>query len=549
MALWLIGTHHGTTIQHEVQEQEGGAGRGSDNELVLPSQTASRNHARFHREGDVLFLEDLGSLNGTRVNGEAVTGHATARLGDTVEFGSVLLTVAASDAEPSTAMPPLSEDSNLSQSIHLTREEITDSHRAAASDPEVLKLLTDAGQLLVLPEAPEAAFDRILELVERAIPAERILILINEGEGRDPVQRAARVRGDRAISRLMLSRTMVSLVLEKGGAFLTTDAMSDERFMNQQSIMAQDLHSAMAVPLVHHDDTLGLLYVDTSNPLTSYQERDLRVLTLLGQMIGAKVANAKLLEIAREQERMQEELRTADRIQQRLLPQELPEVAGYEIVAFQRTCEAVGGDLYDAAIENEQLHFCLGDVSGKGIGAALLMSDVLASVRTLRPFGVPVDDLVTRLDRHVLQWTKAEHYLTLFLAELDPRAHRLSYVNAGHPPAYLLSGDGTYQELGSTGMPVGLVDLPDMTFEAAVCDFPPGATLIVYSDGVSEAERGPDQFGDSRFQQLLPEFRGLGAAECVQKIDDAVKRYVGDAPATDDVTLVIVRRLDSGTGR
>lgn len=542
MSLWLVGEHHGTTIRHEVGPDNTGAGRGSDNELVLPSQTASRHHARLRADGDILHVEDLGSLNGTRLNGKSIQGATTARLGDTVEFGSVILRVASNATEPSTMTPLLAEDKDVSQSVYLSRDEITDSHQSAVGSPSVLRLLTDAGQLLVLPESPEAMFDRILELVERTIPADRILIMINEGPGKDPVQRAARVHGDRAITRLMLSRTMVSMVLDEGGAVLTGDAKADERFMNQQSVVAQDLHSAMAVPLIHHNETLGLLYVDTSNPITSYEERDLRVLTLLGQMLGAKLANARLLDIAREQERMQEELRTAARIQRRLLPQELPSVEGYEIVAQQDTCEAVGGDLYDAGVDHGVLQFCLGDVSGKGIGAALLMSDVLATLRAMRPFDVPADETVARLDRHVLQTTQPEHYLTLFLGEVDLETGALSYVNAGHPAAFLLLPGGNCEELGSTGMPVGLVDMPGITFQRVTRDFPPGSTLVIYSDGVSEAERGDEQFGDARFGVMLQECHGIPAADCVARIERDVRQYVGDAPQGDDLTLFVVRR-------
>ncbi|MBZ0270297.1 SpoIIE family protein phosphatase [bacterium] len=542
MPLWLVGEHHGTDVRFEVGTGEVGAGRGSDNALVLPSQTASRNHARLWADQDVVHIQDLGSLNGTRVNGQPVQGSTTAHPGDTVEFGSVLLRVADDPDHVTATTPQLSDDKDVSQNIVLSRDDLSDSHVGAAGSPAALRLLTEAGQLLVLPESPDATYDRLLELVERTIPADRILILVNEGDGSDPVQRAARVHGDRAITRLMLSRTMVRMVLDEGGAVLTSDAKADERFMKAQSIVAQDLHSAMAVPLIHHNDTLGLLYVDTSNPTIRYEERDLRVLTLLGQMLGAKVANARLLDIAREQERMEEELRTAARIQKRLLPQRLPELDGYEVVGKQDTCEAVGGDLYDAGVTERTMQFLLGDVSGKGIGAALLMSDVLATLRAMRPFRVPVDDTVARLDRHVFSTTQAEHYLTLFLAELDLEKHELSYVNAGHPAAYLLLADGSIVELESTGMPVGLVDLPGNTFPSVTRPFPPGATLVIYSDGVSEAERGSEQFGDARFAAMLRDCHGLPAEAVIERIETEVRLYVGDAPPGDDLTLFVVRR-------
>ncbi len=540
--LWLLGEHRGELIRRGFPDGEFQVGRGSANDLVLPSQTVSRHHATLVVDGGVLHVRDLGSLNGTRVNGVGVTGEAVARPGDVVEFGSVPLRVADHDAADE---PQWSADEHVSsQSVFLSRDDATAGGRPlAGTDPNVLRLLTEAGQLLVLPESSDRTFDRILQLVESAVPARRILLLQRDDKGKDPVQRAARVQGDRAIAPLLLSRTMMRMVLDEGTAVLIGDAQSDDRFREAQSIVGENLHSAMAVPLLHHDDILGMLYVDNANPLSTYGEDDLRLLTLLGQMLGAKLANARLLEIAREQERLQRDLDTAAAIQRRLLPQTLPEVPGYEIVGHQRTCETVGGDLYDACVQDGGTALLwLGDVSGKGISAALLMADVLATLRALRTVVGRADELVTRLDRHLLQSTQEEHYLTLFLAELDPATHRLAFVNAGHPPAYLVHPDGRVEALDSTSHPVGLVDMPGLCFERRERDFPPGAALVIYSDGLSEAERGSEQLADRRLAEVLPELGGATARGIVERLEAELSAWVGSARAGDDVTLLVVRR-------
>ena len=363
------------------------------------------------------------------------------------------------------------------------------------------------------------------------------------------VQRAARIRGARATEPLMLSQTMVGMVLNDGASILTGDAQADERFQNHKSILLQNIRSAMAVPLIHAGENLGALYADTSDITGSYTERDLRVFTLLGQMLGTKIVNARLQEIALEEQRLQQELRTAANIQRRLLPQQLPAVAGYEIVGSQECCGEVGGDLYDVGVlPDGKIQLVLGDVSGKGIGAALLMSNVLATIRVMRNDMLPPEENVTRLDRHLIQTTEPEHYVTLFLGTLDPERHQLEYVNAGHPPAFLVHADGTLAELPSTGVPVGLVDLPGIEFSANSVEIPPGATLIVYSDGIIEANRSTEEeeagefFGDELFGRVLCECAGLTAAAVVQKIEDAVVEYLGDAPSPDDATLLVARR-------
>lgn len=547
MPFWLTGEHRGQKIHHRLEDGACTIGRSAGNDLPLPSQTVSRSHAEVRLSGETVHVVDLDSLNGTRINSETVEPQdpRETKPGDLIEFGSVLLRLA-DKAESS--VPTWTDESHVSESIHLSREETgKNAVELAAQDSALLGLVIEAGQLLVDPGDPQETFDHIVEMVEHVIPASRILVLEKEEGDGPPVQRAARVQGTRALSPLMLSRTMVRMVMNEGASLLTSDAQEDERFRHQQSIVAQDLRSAMAVPLVHNEEIMGVLYVDTTDPVTSYTERDLRVLTLLGQMLGAKIANARLVEIQRERDRLQRELETAASIQRRLLPAALPEVEGYELRGMQETCEDVGGDLYDAgSICDNRYQIVLGDVSGKGIGAALLMSDVLGAIRVLREECVSPAKLVAQLDRHLLSSTQAELYVTLFLAELDPVEHRLDFVNAGHPPAFLVLLDGEVRNLASTGVPVGLVELeiPGEKFERCSVDFPEGSVLVIYSDGISEAQRGEEQFGEGRLASVLEECAGKSADDTVSHILSAVESFAGNQPQPDDVTLVVVRRLD-----
>jgi sigma-B regulation protein RsbU (phosphoserine phosphatase) len=546
MPFWITGEHRGQKIHHKLEDGVCTVGRSAANDIPLPSQTVSRSHAEVRLRNGGVQVVDLNSLNGTRINSETLEPRSPrdVKAGDLVEFGSVLLRL--TDREES-SVPTWTDESHVSESIHLSREDTGKSAvELAAQDSALLGLVIEAGQLLVDPGAPQETFDTVVEMVERVIPASRILVLEKEAGGGPPVQRAARVQGTRALSPLMLSRTMVRMVIEDGASLLTSDAQEDERFRNQQSIVAQDLRSAMAVPLVHNEEIMGVLYVDTTDPVTSYTERDLRVLTLLGQMMGAKVANARLLEIQRERDRLKGELEFAAKIQQRLLPARLPEIDGYELCGMQETCEDVGGDLYDAGmIGGTRCQILLGDVSGKGIGAALLMTDVLGAVRVLREEGIAPADLVGRLDRHLLQTTESEHYVTLFLAELDPGAHRLDYVNAGHPPALLVLPDGRITPLPSTGVPVGLIamELPGTKFEQRSVEFPPGSSLVVYSDGISEAERADELFGEGRLSAVLAECASKRADETIAHVLAQVSSFIGDHAQPDDVTLLVVRRV------
>jgi sigma-B regulation protein RsbU (phosphoserine phosphatase) len=546
MPFWITGEHRGQKIHHKLEDAGVcTVGRSAGNDIPLPSQTVSRSHAEVRLRNGGVQVIDLNSLNGTRINSETLEPRAPrdVKAGDLIEFGSVLLRL--TDREES-SVPTWTDESHVSESIHLSREDTGKSAvELAAQDSALLGLVIEAGQLLVDPGAPQETFDTVVEMVERVIPATRILVLEKEEHGGPPVQRAARVQGTRALSPLMLSRTMVRMVIEDGASLLTSDAQEDERFKNQQSIVAQDLRSAMAVPLVHNEEIMGVLYVDTTDPMTSYTERDLRVLTLLGQMMGAKVANARLLEIQRERDRLKGELEFAAKIQQKLLPETLPQIEGYELCGMQETCEDVGGDLYDGgAVDETRYQILLGDVSGKGIGAALLMTDVLGAIRVLREEGIAPQSVVDRLDRHLLGTTQSQHYVTLFLAELDTAEHKLSYVNAGHPPAFLVLPDGEVKPLPSTGVPVGLIamELPGTKFGEESVDFPPGSSLIIYSDGISEAERGDELFGEGRLTSVLGDCTKKRAEETIQHVLAQVSSFIGDQSQPDDVTLLVVRR-------
>ncbi len=542
MTLWLVGDHHGKRIVQAIHPPACRVGRDPSSDLVLPSQTVSRNHAVIEIEDGSALVRDLGSRNGTRVNGvSAAAEPRPVRSGDRLEFGSVALAI--TDREPVSA-PLFAEDAQLSQSLVLVREDTGSADLRMAPEPHVMKLLTEVGAFLVLPTAIEETFDQILQLVDRAIPATRLLLLLKDEDG-VPVQRAARTRGDRATGPILLSQTMVRTVLLDGSSLLTSDAMSDVRFRDHQSVFLQKIRSAMAVPLVHNQDILGVLYADSSESAIAYTEQDLRVLTLLGQMLGTKVANARLLVASRDRERMRMEIETARGIQRRLLPQSLPQIPGYEMVAWQESCEEVGGDLYDAGIlPDGRVQIVLGDVSGKGVGAALLMTSVLGTIRALRNVMFEPHLLVTHLDRRLLHDTEAVHYATLFLGVLDPATHRLEYVNGGHPAAILVHADGTIEKLLPTDTPVGLVDRPNHTFERAEIVLPPGTTLIVMSDGVTEAGRTLESefFGEAQLEAVLCSAPPSTATETCACIRQALDDFLGDVPRADDATLLVLRR-------
>jgi serine phosphatase RsbU (regulator of sigma subunit) len=330
-------------------------------------------------------------------------------------------------------------------------------------------------------------------------------------------------------------------VLEECTSVLTTDAASDPRFQNQQSIVLQSVHSAMAVPLFDNERVLGLIYVDSHDAGVAFGEEQLELLTLLANMAAVKITNARLLQTEQAHARMAHELATATQIQRGLLPVAPPEVPGYRFDAFLESCYEVGGDLYDFYHAGDgRLLFAVGDVTGKGMGAALLMSSFLSSLRVLYDACPDLAELARRLNVITYRSTDAVRYVTGVIVRLDPASGTLEVVNAGHPAPTLVL-DGELRKLESGGVPFGI--LPDSDYAVETVCLRPGELLAVCSDGIPEARRGEEFFDDERLEALLRDARGTEDLAALRShIVSQVTAFVGDQPRGDDITLLLLRR-------
>jgi sigma-B regulation protein RsbU (phosphoserine phosphatase) len=514
------------------------AGRSSKHALHLPDATVSKDHAEFVQRGAEWTVRDLGSRNGTRVNNVEAVQPLPIREGDMVEVGKVLLRV----VRESAGAPQLSTVGGMSSSVRMHARDILDRPTAVAGaeSGRLVRLLAEAGRVLVLPRPLGETCEAILEFVEKAVPANRLVILLREKEGAEPVQVAARYRGGGAREPLAMSRTIMQTVLNDCTSVVTGDALADARFKLQQSIVAQSVHSAMAVPLFDNERVLGLMYADTSDVRVTFGQEQLEVFTLLANMAAVKITNVRLLEAEQERARMIQELATASRIQQSLLPP-APHVPGFQCHARIETCLEVGGDLYDFYLRTDgRLAFMVGDVSGKGMGAALTMSSVLSSSRVLYEACPDPVDFIARLNAVLHRGTTPGHFVTVFFGCLDPATGELHYVNAGHNAPMLVTAGGL-RELEATGIPLAV--LPEFPYTAGQCTLGSGELLAVFSDGIPEAARGEEFFDNERLGKALT--ANAGAAdleEAGDRVLGEVESFLAGSPRGDDVTLVLLRR-------
>jgi len=289
----------------------------------------------------------------------------------------------------------------------------------------------------------------------------------------------------------------------------------------------------------------GLLAVgdkESRRGVGPFPDGDRRTLALFANQAAIALENARLHRQALEKERLERELDLAAEIQRQILPFALPSVPGFELVGWNRPARQVGGDYYDLRLIGEsRLSLVVGDVSGKGMAAALLVSTLHSALRLLQGRSGLAPAFFEDLNGHILESGAAKKFITLLVAELEPATGRLAYLNAGHNPGLLLRRDGRVEELRASGLPLGL--LPDIRYEARAAHVEPGDLLCIYTDGITEAENPADEeFGLARLTACLAEHRERPLGELVAAIDDATTRFAEGLSQRDDQTVILLRR-------
>ena len=543
MEFKFTGVVQGALRVWKLAEGASRVGRDAEAGISILDRSVSRNHAVVRRDGSVVMLDDTNSRNGTSVNGERLAGPHRLRNDDRVAFGNVVLRFSGRDPA---AQPSFTHHGDVTSTLKLHWDQIRDSAPPEGRQPvSVLQALSEMGDFLARRQAEEELFDLSLEWVDRLVRFQRACLLLVSDSGQAEL-RASRVKTGKALDRLVLSQTIVQTVLRERTAILVKDAMSDERFIESKSVTTGQIRSALVAPLFDNANVIGVLYVDTSES-GAYAEDDLRRLALLANILAVKISNARLVEAERETERMRQEMETAARIQRALLPRKLTPPDGYEMEARLVPSTEAGGDLYDVLpLSGGRTLIAVGDVAGHGVGAALVMANVMAAMRAMADTAADPADLVSRL--HTQMWGTAGgvSYITLFVGILED--HRLRFCNAGHEfPALIQAGAATVR-LVSTGPPVNLI--PDPQFESKTVDLPEGALLGIWTDGISEAHAVTDSgtlpafFGDAgSVEERLESAQHRPLAEIAQEIFSAIDRFLEGHTAPDDATLFLLRRL------
>jgi phosphoserine phosphatase RsbU/P len=339
-----------------------------------------------------------------------------------------------------------------------------------------------------------------------------------------------------------LNMSLTGWMVKNRTVLVSNDPDNDERFRGMNFVQL-GITSVLAAPLMTRKGLVGLLVLFNKKEATGFTDNDKRLLGIVGTQTAQVIENARLFEKEKELRAIEKELSVAETIQKGFLPKQDMSGATVEIVGRNISAKEVGGDYYDIIeLDADRTFISLGDVSGKGVPAALLMANAQAVMRSQVSKGARIDlaDVATRLNHVICQFASPGQFITALFGVVDCAAKTFSYVNAGHMPPALVLKDGSLKVPGEAGLVIGV--LPDFHFETHVVDLTDCQVMVIYTDGVSEAMSEQDElYGDQRFFDLLQKHVANSASQIAEIAISDLAAYRRTQAQSDDITLVVVR--------
>jgi sigma-B regulation protein RsbU (phosphoserine phosphatase) len=504
-------------------------GRSRECDLILPDVLLSRHHAEIAETAAGWTVRDLGSRNGTRLNGERIAGERPLADGDVVTVAGWRLLFQA--GEPA--------HSHTTSSDHRSRvEDITALVTRSGLEPgelgrqsRLLGTLTRAAAALVSSSTADEILDTLLTHLLDALPATRAAVaLVEEGLS---VPSVVAVRGEAAGPPMTIDPAVAERVLSGRAALVAPRVPSEDGSV--RSVLCAPLW--FSGPVEGSDRVVGLVALEGDSEPSPFESEHLGLVSAVVNLAASRLESVRLRQETAEKRRLEEDLRGAARIQESLLPEEKPALTGWDVAGSSRLCSAVGADYYDFAVDRGELLLALGDVAGKGLAAALCMAALRAAVRALWTEDDPLPRLVSRINDNLCQTLPPNRFATLFLARLQPASGEMLFINAGHAPPVLVPRAGGVARLEEGGTILGAFPAGEWREGHGV--LAPGDVLVLLSDGVMEAV-GPGLAPEAVAAVVRREDRaGAGAIVSALQLEaEAVLGPGGD----DDRTFVVLRR-------
>lgn len=526
-------------------------GRDNSCQVQILDKGISRNHSLIEWKGDHFLLVDLGSTNGTFVNNKLVISRKL-QDGDIVKIGQTELKFKENrpglnssasfvmedvvEHSPNTIMERVNVDQSLSskQLVNPNKPDDTEGELAKI----YLSTIYEVSNLTNAEQDPQKLLEAIVDKIMQIFKPDRCFIVLPEGE-----EFQIAIARDKEGGEAKLSSTVLKRTIREGISFLSANAMIDERFSGSTSIVAQNIQSVMSVPLESSKEILGAIYIDDIGSSNRFKKVHLDLLTAIGKQAGVAIHRANLFHEHLDKERMQQALKIAQSIQESLLPSVVPDNFEYDWMGWNKPCDEAGGDYYDLIeLPNAQWAIAIGDVTGHGIGAALLMATARAFIKALAGKSHTISEMMNELNRLMACDMGGERFITLFYCELDTQKMTLRYANAGHQyPILYRHEQKTFEALGSTGIPLGMIQDSEYE-EGEEVKVYSGDILVLSTDGITEAMNPQgEQFGEERLNEVVLKNHDKSANQIIKNFSDELQKFSQSTNWRDDVTLVVVK--------
>ena len=536
-------------------------GRSSNNDLQIPDKRCSRQHAEIVRDSDGYSLRDLGAKNKVQINDVPVDKKRRLQSGDRIRIGDTVLVFeeGGEDERPgklddtSTSIqlvddagtewgklrgtvaagrtvrpePPLAEARG--EAIDERRRHLEILYQVAASIRSTLEL--------------DPLLQQITDILMDVLKPDTVVVMLVDEKKGGLQTRVVRTQGGENEG-IRISRSIVDQCIADRVSMLVSDAAQDVRFAASESIVAHKIRSAICSPLIHQDDVMGVIYIDTKSAVSPYQEAELELVTGIVNQAAVAIANARLHARLVIQNRLEREMEIARAIQMNLLPREAPAFKGFDIWGKSQPAKHVGGDYFDYIPRSEnELGIAIADVSGKGVAAALLTASMRASLQILA--GSPaagVRPIMAQLNRTICRDASDEMFISAVFGIIDARRKEIAYSNAGHCYPLVFLPDGTHLPLDKGACFLGIDG--SVEYDVATAPLPPGSTLLLYTDGVTDMlDRWEEMFGLERLFKHVQSRLNLAARDLCESVFDAIADHRGEADQFDDCTVVVVKSL------
>ncbi len=530
----------GSEREVEISRSPFTLGRQGDNDLVLLDNRISRRHAEILRTPQGYLIEDCGSRHGTFVNGEQVTSQ-TLKTRDQISLG----------VADTYRLTFVTEEAVLPELL----QQIGKASDSPAPQLQHLSLLLQLAQMLHRAPALEEVLTTLVDSALQLADAERGMLFLADEEGK------LRLRLARGREQTYLPTELTDYsqsVVERVARFRHEEVVLEDeatgRPAQETGVIPAQVRGVVAVPLQKlpmmemSGDTirqtlpqlLGVLYLESRSRATSMTGLDRQVLQTLAVEGATIIENARLFRLTQEQERNQHELSLARSIQQGLLPRQLPQTDYFELQATTMPCRTVGGDYYDVIpLPGERFGITVADVSGKGLPAAMMAVTLQGAFSAVAAGDPGLEELFRRVNEFLCERTPADMYATVFYGVLD-RSGRFNFVNAGHVPPLIIRAQGGINLLDAASFPLGM--FAGVTFSVESVQLEPGDQIVIFSDGVTEAQNAiQDFFGEERLKAVVEICASQPAQDICSRVMAAVEDFVGSAPQADDLTVTALR--------